>query len=159
REQLYAVARVDPLGVIERSRFIDVSVLAARWAGVVRSHGIAPGEHVVVLAERDRAWRAALLGVIDAGCVAVPLPGTAAADDFLAVAQDSGAALILAPHPRAALDDGPAVVSADEIDVPRALPPSNAEGHAQHIAADEPALVLYARHGPKWRGAVHTHGS
>src|SRR5262249_10887773 len=81
------------------------------------------------------------------------------ADDILAVAQDSGAALILAPHPRADLDDGPAVVSADEIDVPRALPPSNAEGHAQHIAADEPALVLYARHGPKWRGAAHTHGS
>src|SRR5262249_53832568 len=116
-EHRYAVARIDPLGVIERVRFIDVSVGAARWAETVQRHGLAPGEHVVVLAERDRAWRAALLGVIEAECVAVPFPGTAPAEDIHAVARDAGAALVISAHARPDLDDGPLVISADDVDV------------------------------------------
>jgi hypothetical protein len=157
--QRHALARVDPLGVIEHVRFIDVSVRATRWAKVLRQHGVAAGEHVVVLAERDRAWRAALLGVMEAGCVAVPYPGTAPDEEILAVASHWGAALILSAEPRPDLEDGPAVVSGDEVDIVRTSVESPPNSDGRRTLAEDAALVLYADHHPDARGAVHTHGS
>ena len=72
----YAFTYVDSIGVIERHRFVDVSQEAARWAHLVQRNGLEPGACVLVLAGRDRHWRSALLGVVEAGGIAMPCPAS-----------------------------------------------------------------------------------
>src|SRR5438128_1969051 len=90
----HALAHVDPLGVIERLRFEDVRREAAQWAGLLREQGVKPGDRVVVLAERDRHWRCALLGVLQAGGVAVPCPSPAPIAELRAIAEHAGAEIV-----------------------------------------------------------------
>src|SRR6476659_2773747 len=66
----YALTYVDSLGVIERQRFVEIAQRAGQWAGLVSQQGLEPGGRVVVLAGRDRHWRTALGGVLEAGGVA-----------------------------------------------------------------------------------------
>ena len=73
----YAFTYVDSIGVIERHRFVDGSQEAARWAHLVQRNGLEPGGCVLVLAGRDRHWRSALLGVVEAGGIAMPATRTA----------------------------------------------------------------------------------
>src|SRR5580765_4833227 len=88
----YALTYVDSLGVIERQRFVEIAQRAGQWAGLVRRQGLEPGGRVVVLAGRDRHWRTALVGVLEAGGVAVPCAASAPVAEICSLAAQTGAA-------------------------------------------------------------------
>jgi len=155
----HALAHVDPLGVIERLRFEDVAREAAQWAGLLREQGVKPGDRVVVLAERDRHWRCALLGVLQAGGVAVPCPSPAPVAEIRGIAGHAGAVLYVSARARADLvePDGPTVLSADDLERHKA---AKTELQPPDMALPgEVALILYARDAAGLRGAMHTHAS
>jgi acyl-CoA synthetase (AMP-forming)/AMP-acid ligase II len=66
----HAFTYVDSLGVIERLTVVAAAREAQQWASELKKRGVQPGDRVIVLAERDRRWPCALLGVLEAGGVA-----------------------------------------------------------------------------------------
>jgi acetyl-CoA synthetase len=155
----YALAHVDSLGVIEHLRFADVAREAARWSETLREHGVQPGDRVVVLAGRDREWRCALLGVLQAGGVAVPRWAPTPVAELRAIAAHAGAGLFVSARARPDLVelDGTSVLSTDELD-----PRDSARAAAQLPHKARPgdvALILYERDAAGLRGAMHTHAS
>ncbi len=114
----YALAHVDSLGVIEHLRFADVARKAARRSELLREHGVQPGDRVVVLAGRDREWRCALLGVLQAGGVAVPCWAPTPVAELRAIAAHADAVLFVSARARPDLVelDGTPVLSTDELD-------------------------------------------
>ncbi|MCI0637327.1 MAG: AMP-binding protein, partial [Actinobacteria bacterium] len=63
-------------GVIEPRSFVQVSEGAARWASILREHGVRPEDRVVVLAESGLDWLEVILGVVKVGAIAVPCAPT-----------------------------------------------------------------------------------
>src|SRR6478752_4656725 len=114
----HGLAYVDSLGVIERVRFADVARRTAEWAELVREHGVEPGQRVVVLTGRDREWRFALLGVIQAGGVAVPWPAATSARELHAIAADANAVLFVSARARLDLvtPGGVRALSSDDLE-------------------------------------------
>ena len=155
----YALAHVDPLGVIERLKFADVEREVARWADLVRERGVEPRDRVVVLAGRDRQWRCALLGVLQAGGVAVPCPASTPVADIRAIASRAGAVLYASARARPDLVEpaGIPVLAADELDPYAASRPTDQPPHM--ALPDDIALILYARDASGLHGAMHTHDS
>jgi hypothetical protein len=143
-----ALAFVDSLGVIEHMRFSTLAREAAEWADFLRLRGVQSGDRVVVLAGRDRSWRSALLGVLEAGGVAVPCHAAVSVAELRAIVNDMGAAAFVSHRARPDLDesDGIPVLSADELDSSR--PPSRLRNMAM---PGDIALVL--------DGAEQTHAS
>ena len=155
----HAVTNVDPIGVIEHFTFADVARATGRWAHLLRVNGLEPGDRVLVLAGREWGWRAALLGVLRAGGVAVPCPASLPGDEIWAIAASAGAGhLISIPaRPDLAEAERPAVLDADGVD---AIDASRALLEPAHESlGDDVALVLYARRAGRLRGAMHTHAS
>src|SRR5436190_2864359 len=155
----HAVTNVDSVGVIEHFTFADVAREAGRWAHLLRTKGLQPGDRVLVLAGREWAWRCALLGVLRAGGVAVPCPSSLPVEEIRAIAASAGAGhLISIPaRPDLAEAEGLAVLDADGVD---AIDASRALQEPAHESLrDDVALVLYARRADGLRGAMHTHAS
>ncbi|MFB6982287.1 amino acid adenylation domain-containing protein, partial [Streptomyces scopuliridis] len=69
---------------------------AARLAHFLIGEGVRPGQRVAVAMERGVEWLVALLGVVHAGGVYVPLDPKFPADRFAHMLADSGAVLVLA---------------------------------------------------------------
>jgi acetyl-CoA synthetase len=155
----YALAHVDPLGVIEPLRFADVEREIARWTDLLREQGVKPGDRVVVLAGRDRQWRCALLGVLQLGGVAVPCPASTPVAEIRTIATRARAVLFASARARPDLAEpaGIPVLAADEPD-PYAA--SSTAARPPHMALpDDVALILYARDASGLHGAMHTHAS
>jgi acyl-CoA synthetase (AMP-forming)/AMP-acid ligase II len=155
----HAVTNVDPIGVIEHFTFADVAREAGRWAHLLRTNGLQPGDRVLVLAGREWAWRCALLGVLRAGGVAVPCPSSLPAEEIRAIAASAGAEHLVSIPARSDLAeaDGLAVLDADGVD---AIDASTALREPAHLSLrDDVALVLYDRRADGLRGAMHTHAS
>jgi hypothetical protein len=143
-----ALAFVDSLGVIEHVRFSTLAREAAQWADFLRLRGVQSGDRVLVLAGRDRSWRSALLGVLEAGGVAVPCQAAVSVAELRASANHIGAAAFVSHRARSDLveSDGIPVLSADELDSSRPL------SRLRHMAMpSDVALVL--------DGAEQTHAS
>src|SRR5689334_9356104 len=100
RSGRYALAYVDAVEVIERHRFVDVAHEAAQWADLLRRLGLQPGARVIVLAGRDRHWRSALLGVLEAGGVATPCAADMPSAELRVLAQEGRAAAVLSASAR-----------------------------------------------------------
>ena len=62
----------DREGAVEDITFGRVSERAARWADVLRSRGVAPGDRVLVLVGKTPAWHAVMLAALKVGAVAIP---------------------------------------------------------------------------------------
>ncbi|HTU40466.1 MAG TPA: AMP-binding protein, partial [Candidatus Aquilonibacter sp.] len=63
----------------------------ARWIG---ESGLARGSRLAIVADNDPRWVAAFLGIIAAGCAAVPLDTTLHADQLTKLLNDSGSSLL-----------------------------------------------------------------
>ncbi len=86
----------------ERWSFRELSDRALAFAnGLVRA-GVRRGESVVLLAENRPEWIAAVLGVIRAGAVAVPVDIQFADDDLAHVLRDSDARAVITMKTRVA---------------------------------------------------------
>src|SRR2546430_769889 len=151
-----AVTHVDALGVIERFTFAEVARQAAQWAQLLREKGLEPGDRVVVVAGREWGWRCALLGVLQAGGVGVPLPESTPVADIRAIAGAADAALLVSPRASPDLVDraGRPVLSADQLET---VDEAEAWTHPPHQSMPgDVALILFARHAAGPRGAMHT---
>jgi hypothetical protein len=152
----HAFTYVDSLGVIERLSVAAVAREAAQWASVIRKHGVQPGDRVIVLAGRDRRWPCALLGVLEAGGVAVPCPASTPGTEIRAIAADAGARLLVSARAHTDLGDLElAVLSGDDVD-PRGRP----DGVAAHTSRpDDVAVILYAGDAAVLGSSAHGHAS
>src|SRR5215217_5815148 len=159
RNGRYALTYVDSLEVIERHRFAQIAREAAQWAELLRRLDLQPGRRVVVLAGRDRHWRSALLGVLQAGGVAVPCAASTSPADLRFLAVEGRAVAVASASPR------PELVEHLEMPV---LWPGDLDSSQRHnrigAAGHEPtpddfALILYGRGSAGLRGEAHTHAS
>src|SRR5438046_10522818 len=82
----HALAFGDSIGVIEHRTCAEVAHHSAQWSELLRENGLEPGDRVIVLAGRDREWRATLLGILQAGGVAVPCLARTPASELRAIA-------------------------------------------------------------------------
>jgi len=154
-----ALTFVDSIGVIEHRTFADIARGAAQWSKELREDGVEPGDRVVVLAARDPEWRSALLGVLQAGGVAVACRAETPTAELRAIAAHAGAALCVSAQGRPdlfELSKAP-VSSANRLDPFRAR---NAAARLPHDALpDDIALVLYSENAAGPHGARYTHAS
>ena len=155
----YALAYVDSVEVIERHRFIDVAHEAAQWAERLRRVGLEPGGRVIVLAGRDRHWRSALFGVLEAGGVAVPCSESMPLAELRFLALEGRAVAVVSASPRPEL--------VEPLEIPVLCPDDLDAGQRRYGSAtgwhdatpDDFGLILYGRDGAGLRGEAHTHGS
>jgi acyl-coenzyme A synthetase/AMP-(fatty) acid ligase len=159
RSKHYALAYVDSLGVIERLTSADAFHKAEEWAYLMRAHDVRSGDPVIVLADRDREWRFASLGVMLVGGVAVPCPADTPVAEMRAIAADAGAALIVSGRARPDLVEpaGPPMLSADDLDRHAA-----ASATMELVYRSKPgdvALILYRRDAAGLHGVRYTHSA
>ena len=155
----YAFTYIDSSGVIEHHRFVEVAQEAAQWAHLMRRHGLELGERIIVLAGRDRHWRSALLGVVEAGGVAVPCPASTPIAQIRSLAAASRAvrALSALPRPDLAATAGTGVLCARDLE-----PRQTAYAHADVAYPTRPedfAVIVNGHDGADFRGAAYTHNA
>jgi hypothetical protein len=100
--QRRALRFVDAQGVIDKRTFDDVAGAAARWAALLRSRELTPGDRVVVLLEASPTWPAVLLGALKAGIVVVPCEREIPNDDLELRLRHADARLLVVDGERAA---------------------------------------------------------
>jgi amino acid adenylation domain-containing protein len=133
-------------------------------AAALAARGVAPGERVAVLLPRDAAWPVALLAVLRAGAVYLPLEARhpparlrevlADAEPRLLVTTPELAATLEVPDGLAWLD--PSTVSP----VPQGFPSVTPSFTAPEISADAEAYLLYTSGSTgKPKGVRVTHGA
>ena len=67
-----ALRFVDRSGGVRDLSFGEVAEHAARWAGVLRRHGIEPGDRMLVLLGKTPDWLAVMLAALKVGAVSIP---------------------------------------------------------------------------------------
>lgn len=150
-------------GVIEPRTFMQIADGAARWASVLREHGVQPDDKVIVLAGSSLDWLEVILGVMKVGAVTVPgSPGLTAAGLEVRVSSTE-AALVVAEHScRAAIEQmsfSPDVHYIDDgrrrraADVPEDSPTHDTSSRDLAFILSTPGTAG----APK--GVAHTHGS
>ena len=143
-------------GMVEDLTFGQVGDRAARWAGVLRSCGVAPGDRVLVLIGRTPEWHAVMLAALKVGAVAIPCSEMLRAKDLDFRVRHSGAGLLVAdPGSRAevaAMAESPQVVHVGEAEL------GEPDTATADTAAGDSAFILYTSGTTKDpKGVVHTH--
>src|SRR6185503_8676048 len=117
--------------------FGDVAESAARWAGVLRARGVAPGDRVLVLVGKTPDWHPLMLAVLKVGAVAIPCSEMLRAKDLDFRVRHSGARLLVAdPGSRdevEAMAEAPDVVYVGETDL------GEPDASTADTAAEDPA--------------------
>ncbi len=79
---------------LERYTYAEVRSLSEALAHWLISSGYRPGTRCAILAANHPRWVTTYLGIIAAGCVAVPLDTASDADEVATLVNDSGASLL-----------------------------------------------------------------
>src|SRR6266852_7823669 len=79
---------------VESYTYAEVRRMAESVGRWLVENGFQPGARIAILADNHPRWVAAYLGVIAAGCTAVPLDTALHADQVAKLLQDSGASLL-----------------------------------------------------------------
>jgi acyl-coenzyme A synthetase/AMP-(fatty) acid ligase len=151
-----AVRFVDTGGAVRDLSFGEVAESSARWAALLRAHGVAAGDRLLVLVGKTPAWHAVMVGALKAGAVAIPCSDMLRAKDLDFRVRHSGARLLLADAQCRgeveAMREDCAVVYLDEVALPEPGAPT------ADTAGDDPAFILYTSGTTKDpKGVVHTH--
>lgn len=143
---------------------------ARHYAGVLRRHGVAPGDRVVLLVPNSPRFPAVYYGVLALGAVVVPMNAQSRAAEVEFVLRDCDARALICEG--TALEQGAPAASAAgielftvaddhssgiDLDAPHAGPPI---GDYAEVAPDDLAAILYTS-GTTGRpkGAMLTHGN
>jgi len=151
-----AIRFCDREGAVKDLTFGQVSDWAARWTGLLRSRGVAPGDRVLVLVGKTPEWHAVMLAALKAGGVAIPCSEMLRAKDLDFRVRHSGAGLLIAdPGSRGevqAMAETPEVIYVDEAEL------AEPDTATADTAAEDPAFILYTSGTTKDpKGVVHTH--
>ena len=146
----------DREGSVEDLTFGQVGDRAARWAAVLRSRGVAPGDRVLVLIGKTPEWHAVMLAALKVGAVAIPCSEMLRAKDLDFRVRHSGAGLLVAdPGSQAevaAMAESPQVVHVGEAEL------GEPDTATAETAAGDSAFILYTSGTTKDpKGVVHTH--
>ncbi len=165
----------DALGAERRLSYADVARASHRVAHVLRARGIGPGDPVLILLPRVPEWHVAMVGVLEAGALAVPCSTMLRPKDLAYRAGHSQARALLAAAEQVQLVEaaraelpsirhlfvsggsGPPAPGWEAWGAACAAAPDDAGAQADTAAAD-PALVYYTSGttGPP-KAVLHTH--
>jgi acyl-coenzyme A synthetase/AMP-(fatty) acid ligase len=143
-------------GGVRDLTFGEVSDRAARWAGLLRARGVAPGDRVLVLIGKTPDWHAVMVAALKVGAVAIPCSEMLRAKDLDFRVRHSGAGLLVAdPGSRSeieAMGERPEVVYVGESEL------GEPDATTADTAAEDPAFILYTSGTTKDpKGVVHVH--
>jgi acetyl-CoA synthetase/medium-chain acyl-CoA synthetase len=155
-----------------RLGYADVARAANRFAHLLRSLGVAPGEPLVVMLPKVPEWQIALVGALQAGCLVIPSSTILRPKDIeYRVAHSGSVALVTTAEQAAAVDEVAAKLPTLQhrlllggaregwISLEPALAAQPEDAGARHpTRASDPALVYYTSGttGPP-KAVLHTH--
>jgi acetyl-CoA synthetase/medium-chain acyl-CoA synthetase len=159
-------------GAERRLSYADVASQANRFAHLLRSLGVAPGDPVVVMLPKIPEWQIALVGALEAGCLAIPSSTILRPKDIEYRVNHSGSvALVTTAEQAAAVDEVRAKMPTLKhrlllgaardgwLGLEAALGAQPDDAGARHATrASDPALVYYTSGttGPP-KAVLHTH--
>ncbi|MBL9173698.1 MAG: amino acid adenylation domain-containing protein [Verrucomicrobiales bacterium] len=122
--------------------YVELNTRANRWARRLVQQGVVPGRPVAVGLERGLEWVAAVLGVLKAGGVFLPLDPEYPADRIRWLLEDSGAAVCVIPGPTfpGVLEGTLTIVLPEDLQRDPDPDPGNPPSR---VTADDPACILY----------------
>ncbi len=151
-----ALRFVDTGGSVRDLTFAEVAESAARWAGLLRSRDVQPGDRVLVLVGKTPDWHAVMLAGLKAGAVTIPCSEMLRAKDLDFRVRHSGARLLLADE-RCRQEVEAMSEPCDVVYLEEALL-GEPDGTTAGTSADDPAFILYTSGTTKDpKGVVHTH--
>ncbi len=159
-------------GAERRLTYAGVARAANRFAHLLRSLGVRPGDPVVVMLPKIPEWQIALVGALEAGCLAIPSSTILRPKDIEYRLNHSGSvALVTTPESAAAVDEVRAKTPTlahrlllggardGWLDLAAALAAQPDDAGARHATrASDPALVYYTSGttGPP-KAVLHAH--
>ncbi len=166
-----ALIYVGPDGKAINHTFGQLHEASNRFANLLRSVGVAPGDRVAVLLPQAPETAMAHIAIYKSGCIAIPLFSLFGAEALQYRLADSGAKVIITNRDGAAkladirerLPDLQAVYSIDgELpgarDLHREMAQQSNDFTAVDTAADDPAVIIYTSGTTgQPKGALHAH--
>jgi malonyl-CoA/methylmalonyl-CoA synthetase len=143
--------------------YAELAAATLRVAHLVREHGVAPGDRVVLFCENRPAFVITYLAVLRLGAIAVPANVLYRASDLAHVLDDADAALVLASSEtrvHLGTNSGVLMLDADVVDACAGDPTAPQARDLLGPEPDAPALIVYTSGTTgRSKGAVLTHGN
>ena len=175
-DRLAMIVEDDALGTVTVT-YAELAKRSSQFAQLLRKHGVAPGDRVLIRLPNSIDYPTAFLGAMKAGCIAVPTSTLLTVDEVLYLAKDSGADVMVMDHatwehlaPR--INEAPAAKfvllsgkgkhidnsGVEALDLKPALDAITVWSAAHATRANDPAYLVYTSGTTGYpKGVLHAH--